>query len=96
MASTCRSCDAPIVWVATEATLAKEGKAAKPSRRMPLDADPDNPSKALVVDDGNIIFTGQRDGSTNAWLVRYVPKGPNHYRSHFATCPNAAAHRKTR
>lgn len=96
MASTCRSCDAPIVWVRTEATAPKGGKPGKSSRAMPLDADPDNPSKALVVEDGNIIFTGQRDGSSGAWIVRYVSKGPKHYRSHFASCPNRDSHRKSR
>lgn len=60
---------------------------------MPLDADPSNPTKALRVDDGNLIFTGARDGRGN-WIVRYVPKGPNHYRSHFATCPQRDTHRK--
>lgn len=85
--STCRSCGAPVVWVETEA------KADKPGRRMPLDADPERPTKALKVDGGNIIFTGARSGS-GAWLVRYVGVGPGRYRSHFATCPNAKGHRR--
>lgn len=87
--SVCRSCGAPVVWVETEAT------ATKPGRRMPLDADPERPTKALRVDDGNVIFTGQRSGS-GAWLVRYVGKGPGRFRSHFASCPQAAQHRRTR
>lgn len=87
MASTCRSCKAPVVWVVTEATD------TKPGRKMPLDADPSRPGKALVVEDGNLVFTGARAGD-GTWIVRYVPKGPRHYRSHFATCPNAKSHRK--
>lgn len=87
MASTCRSCRQPIVWVVTEAT------AKKAAKKMPLDADPQNPVKALRVDDGNIIFTGARAGD-GTWIVRYVPKKANQFRSHFATCPNRDAHRK--
>lgn len=46
MADTCRSCRAAVVWVETEAT------ATKPGRRMPLDADPQRPGKALQVQGG--------------------------------------------
>lgn len=84
--SRCRSCDAAVVWVETEA---REGK---PGKRMPLDADPANTSRALKVDDGNLVMIGTTPDGTP--IVRYVPKGPNHYRSHFATCVNAKAHRR--
>jgi hypothetical protein len=53
-------------------------------RRMPLDAQP--------VSNGNVVLT---DGGTLA-----VPRndelhsGSPRYRSHFATCPDAAKHRK--
>lgn len=89
MSAHCRSCGAPVVWVETEA------KGDKPGRKMPLDADPNNPDKALKVDNGNIINTGQRSGD-GTWLVRYVGPGPNRYRSHFATCPKADKHRKAK
>lgn len=91
MASTCRSCRASVVWVETEATPTKAG------RKMPLDADPNNPTKALADDDGNIIFTGARTAD-GTWIVRYVAPGSADrlYRSHFASCPNATSHRKTR
>lgn len=82
--SRCRSCNAPVMWVETEAT------ASKPGRKMPLDADP-NTGRALKVDDGNITFTGGRSGDGTP-IVRY--QTPGHHRSHFATCANAASHRR--
>lgn len=86
--STCRSCNQPIVWVATEATETKK------SRAMPVDAAVvDGQIRAAKFDDGNIIFTGQRDGRDTP-IVRYVKKGPNLYRSHFASCSQAASHRR--
>lgn len=87
MTALCRSCQAPLIWVATEAT---EKRAAK---RMPLDADPERPTKALVVEDGNIEFTRTKDGEGN-WIVRYVKGG--RFRSHFASCPDAPNFRRSR
>lgn len=77
------------MWVETEATEKRVGS------RMPLDADPANPRKALKVDNGNLIFTGQRTGD-GSWIVRYVPASAGQYRSHFASCPNASKHRRPR
>ena len=78
MSAKCSSCDAPIVW----AVSAKTGK------RIPIDAAP--------VADGNIVLSG-----TLRVLVAHVygpgqlsPAGHAHYKSHFATCPNAGQHRK--
>lgn len=87
MSGLCRSCDAPVVWVETEATAKKGG------RRMPLDADPTDTRKALVVENGNIVYTGQTTGDHTP-IVRYVKNG--RHRSHFATCPNASRHRVQR
>lgn len=90
--SRCRSCQAPIVWVETEA------KGDKPGRKMPLNADPADPAdlgRALAVDNGNIIFTGAHTGDGTP-IVRYVPAGPGRYLAHFATCVNAKTHRKPR
>lgn len=75
------------MWVETVATE------NKPGRRMPLDADPDNPERALQCDDGNIVITRERTAEGTP-LVRYVGKGPGRYRSHFATCPEAGTWRK--
>lgn len=87
--STCRSCGAEVVWVETEAT------AEKPGRKMPLDADPDKPGKALRVAGGNIVPTGARTGDGTP-IARYIPSNPDVLacRSHFATCPNASQHRR--
>lgn len=97
MGASCRSCGAPVVWVET---LANEKRAG---RKMPLDADPENPRKAARFADGNIIAhrvggEAQRSGD-GTYLVRYLPKDagrpPNGaFRSHFSTCPNAAKHRR--
>lgn len=84
--SHCRSCNAPVVWVETEAT------ATKPGRRMPLDANPSHPSRAALFDNGNIKFIGRRTGAGTP-IVRVVDVGPNRCRTHFASCPNAARHR---
>lgn len=87
MAAKCRSCKQPIVWVVTEAT---ESRASK---RLPLDADPENPGKALVVENGNLVFTRERDGE-GSWIVRYVKNG--RHRTHFSSCPHARVHRKVK
>jgi hypothetical protein len=83
--SKCRSCDAPILWVETEAT------GTKPGRNMPVDANPDG--TATVVPGGNLSFTGTISGNGKK-IVRYVATGQGHHVSHFATCPHASEHRK--
>lgn len=85
MASKCRSCSAPIVWAETEA------KGDKPGKKVPLDADPADLSRALTVPNGNLLFTNLRSGDGTP-IVRYVTGGP--HRTHFATCPNAKKHRR--
>lgn len=80
--SACRSCAATVRWVVTEA-----------DKRMPLDPDP--------VEDGNIVALA---GDTVRVLAKdelaarkAQPGGPGLlYKSHFASCENAAAHRKSR
>lgn len=79
--SVCRSCRAPVVWVATEA---REGK---PSKSMPLDATPDG--RVEVVEGGNVEYV---EDSTST--VRVVATGQGRFRSHFASCPHAREHRK--
>lgn len=87
MPATCRSCQSPVVWCETEATATKAGK------RMPLDADPDDRTRALVVVDGNLVFTGDNTGAGTP-IVRYVSKNAGKHRSHFATCPQSGSWRK--
>lgn len=76
----CSSCDAPITWVINDAT----------NRRMPLDA--------ATVDDGNVvILAGTMDGLPIAHVLardEVPPIGRPRHVSHFATCPNAKAHRR--
>lgn len=75
------------MWVETEAKGDKAGK------RMPLDADPDDRTRALRVDDGNLVFTGDNTGA-GVPIVRYVGKNSGMHRSHFATCSQAKSWRK--
>lgn len=79
--SACRSCGAPIEW----ARLRKTG------RLIPLNPASD-PS-------GNLARIGRREAG--AMVVEYVKPGQVHrdplrFTSHFATCPDADEHRKSR
>lgn len=86
----CSSCHAPIRW----ATIASTG------RSIPLDPEP--------VPTGNLIYVEEPAGDGDGTTVRVVgPPRPDggligdeyagrRFVSHFATCPNAAHHRKKR
>jgi hypothetical protein len=77
----CRSCEAPIVWCRT-----RSGKS------MPVDADP--------VERGEFYLVEGDDGKLEAHHVRSSADGvaddADRYTSHFATCENAAQHRRPR
>lgn len=86
-----------MVWAETVATE------KRPGRKLPLDADPSDPTRALRVPDGLVIF--QRDGEGRVLatgdgtpLVRILPKSARParggMRAHFASCPNASKHRR--
>lgn len=82
MASKCRSCGAAITWARTSA-----------GRSMPIDAEP--------CADGNIVLSEPVDPDApviamilTAEQVRQPSLGEPRYVSHFATCPNAARHRR--
>lgn len=81
--SRCRSCGAAIIW----ATVTPSGKT------MPVDAEP-HPEGTVRwhQDGGNVV---EVLGGELLATVREIGAaiGAMH-RSHFATCPNAAAHRK--
>jgi hypothetical protein len=81
--SSCRSCDAEILWARTE-----RGK------KMPLDAAP--VCDAIAETRGLFVLreTDHRDGplAIAAWGLEGTEP---HYRSHFASCPNASQHRRT-
>lgn len=82
--SACRSCGAAVVWAVTGT-----------GKRLPLDAEP--------VDGGNVLLAPAAPGQTPLATVvgkRGQPSifgddGPR-YTSHFATCPQADAHRRPR
>lgn len=77
---TCRSCHAAIRWV----------KMAKTGKSNPLDAQATDKGNIDVRDDGLAYYlTG--DALANARAAK-LPL----YISHFATCVNAAQHRKPR
>lgn len=83
MSAVCSSCGAEVVWVKT-----------RTGKKMPVDA--------LATPDGNVVITRLEDSgelrgvvltveemASNAWAGR-------RHTSHFATCPQADAHRKQR
>lgn len=91
-ARTCRTCRSAIVWAINDTT----------GRLMPLDA--------LPVDDGNVILTGRERAHTSGEVFpechvfgshptfgdhEFNPDAPRR-KSHFATCPEADAHRRTK
>lgn len=81
----CRSCHASVLWAVTEA-----------GKRIPLDPTP--------ITGGNVILTGEQDPETGSPIVRVVGSTMElgedparaRYVSHFVTCPNADAHRRSR
>ena len=79
--SACRSCGERIIFAKT-----------KRNKTIPLDAEPN-------VTRGNVYVTGE--GATlqatvldNALAQRFREDGKLLYLSHFASCPNAQAHRR--
>lgn len=91
--SRCRSCQAPIFWTITTA-----------GKLIPLDASDQGEYMAPKPTPGGLVeFTGQtRPGRDGAPLreVAVHPQPPlddvRRFTAHFATCPNAETHRKTR
>ena len=82
MSDTCRSCGSPIRWVMSEK-----------GHRIPLDPDP--------VENGNLVpYTIPTTGTFGVPTIRARVADPGSvtpaWVSHFATCPNAARHRKGR
>jgi hypothetical protein len=85
MTATCGSCGAPIRWAVTV-----NGK------RMPVDDQP--------VPDGNLVLSDPTPGAYAPTAAHYVQPDqltlfgdePPRFTSHFATCPNADQHRRTR
>jgi hypothetical protein len=81
--SACRSCGAAVIWTRTAA-------GGKP---MPVDAEP--------VEGGNVLLSRGRAGIGTPTATVLAPGTPMpvgviRYASHFATCPHANDHRRTR
>ena len=76
--STCRSCNAKIIWAKTLA-----GKA------IPIDAKP-QPAGNIHLNRGVAIYLTDEEQK----ILR--EEGTTFHVAHFATCPNAAQHRRKR
>lgn len=83
MSATCDSCGARVIWTLT----------LKTGRSMPVDE--------LPSEDGNVVLCLEEDGKGPP-ISRVLSKGEHvdattaRHKSHFATCPNAAQHRRPR
>lgn len=87
MSAPCGSCGAPIVWVVMQPS----------GKRMPVDLQESTPAERPVLAarwDGRRVVcraltTREKDDYNLA-----LPPGEHYVRSHFASCPKAATHRK--
>jgi hypothetical protein len=82
--SACRSCHAPITWAVTEH-----------GRSMPLDAKPVDLNELTSVAG---LFALRDLGDEQVAIAATPDQLPGEplYRSHFATCPHADQHRRSR
>jgi hypothetical protein len=89
--SRCRSCEEPIIW-----TITTNGK------RMPVDAEPVVAARGFridetLLDEAQMGFNEDELRPGKDVLATFITEpqpGELLYLSHFATCPNAAQHRK--
>lgn len=88
MSDRCRSCDAPIRWVTSAAT----------GRAMPLDLEPTPAGNVMLHGGGEEEAAAVAEVLATDRLTRaraLAAAGTlDLYLSHFATCPDAATHRK--
>jgi hypothetical protein len=77
-----RTCDAEVVWARHYDT----------GKRMPFDAEPLDPRE---VGTRGLFWLdeGHQDGTPRAYPANMVPDAIDLYRSHFATCSDAARFR---
>lgn len=89
--SRCRSCGEPIIW-----TITSNGK------RMPIDAEPVVAPQGFRIDE-DVLDEAQQGFNDDdlrpgkELIATFTPQpaaGEKVYLSHFATCPDAAAHRR--
>ena len=80
MTDTCRSCDAAIRWAVSDAS----------GKRMPIDAEPVPAGNLAVRLDEGVLRA--RSAPADAKLSAGEKRGV----SHFATCPDADQHRRSK
>lgn len=78
----CRDCQAEIIWCVTTAT----------GKRMPVDRVPELGGNVVLTTGAGLVPEARV--LTRDETVRRQANGSRAHRSHFATCPNAAARRK--
>ena len=83
--ATCRSCDAPIIFVVVA------NNAGRKPARMPLNPDPDPSGNVAVM----VTASGTRAGRVLGKGQQPAPY-ETLYMSHFATCEHAETHRRQR
>lgn len=79
--STCKSCGAEIIWRYNETS----------GRKMPIDAEPSEDGNIMLHADGLAAHVVPR-----GTIAEVQSLGIGLHRSHFASCPQADAHRRTR
>lgn len=78
--SSCRSCEAEIIWVETE-----KGK------KMPIDADPSADGRFELSSDGKSVHCHPAGVAAQLRVL-----GRDLYSSHFETCPDSEGWRRSR
>lgn len=81
--ATCKSCDAPVRWAKTVA-----------GKSIPLDPVPTNTGNIRLVQGGGTDGGLLAEVMTGDVLAEHLARGKTTYTTHFATCPNAKAHRR--
>lgn len=84
--SLCRSCNATIVWCETAT-----------GKRMPVDAEPHEGGTLVLISEGagtRVLALHFDSGDQRAERARALRQ--RRHRSHFATCPNAGQHRRSK
>lgn len=77
----CSSCGAPIIWAKTAL-----------QKSMPINAKPDASGNIVLAE----VETGLQAFVLSADALDALDESEPRYRSHFATCPSAARHRRAR
>lgn len=97
MTARCRSCNAEIIWANTAGRADDE---ERPSRRIPLDVKPIEKMTRGAFMLARGVEIGEPVALDANWFYAgrslMLARLPALFISHFATCPNADQHRRTR